>query len=183
VKASQYIVVAFPTLDTELELSRLRDRFDTHLSQTQPHIPLVPPFSPANLDELLGVTEYVGQARRSLHPLSASFRGCVERGELIVFTCLEGSAELQQLHSDLLGSRPVSFLKNDVEFEPRLVAGHISDPALRRQVMLEAGRIGRILALVDALSLVRAGPDAAWRPVAKFPFGIGRVDYYEKLLP
>jgi hypothetical protein len=182
-KASEYGVVAFPKIDTEVELQRLRDRLEAGLAQAQPHIPLVAPLTPANLDELLSATEYISKVRRSLKPIAAGFRNCIERGESIVFACMEAADQLAVLHQSLIGSQPTSYLKDAGAFEPRLVVARIPDPPSRGQFMLEANRLGRIVALVDALTLVRLSAGGDSRPVARFPFGIGRVDYYEKLLP
>lgn len=118
-----------------------------------------------------------------MKPLAVAFRGCVERGEYFVALPVEGGEELQALHVSLMGGEPGSLLRDVDVFEPRLVMGRIPDPAERSKAMVEADRIGRQLALIDSLTLVRVEPEALWRPVATFPFGVGRVDYYERIVP
>ncbi|MEO0073051.1 MAG: hypothetical protein ABIK43_00120 [candidate division WOR-3 bacterium] len=177
-----YGVFAYPRLDVEPELKSLRERFESDSVQLKPYIPLIVPLTPATLDDLLSATEFVSRARRNLKPLACAFRNAVERGNLIVVECIEGANNLIQLRQNITGSDPVSYIKDAEGFEPRLVIARATDPPLRLRIMLETNRLGRIVALIDALTLVRLISEERWQPVARFPFGIGRIDYYEKIL-
>lgn len=177
-----YAVFAYPRLDVESELQSLSERIESDSVQLKPYIPLIVPLTPITIDDLLSATEFVSQARRSLKPLACVFRNSVERGNLIVVGCAEGGENLAELRRSIIGSQPISYLKEAETFEPILVIGRAADPVLRLRITLEANRLGRIVALVDALTLVRLAARDHWQPVARFPFGIGRVDYYERIV-
>ena len=68
----------------------------------------------------------------------------------------------------------------DAGYEPRLVVGSVSDPEERARALAEANRIGRTLGIIDAVALVRINPDGGLKLVANYPFGIGRVDYFDR---
>jgi len=181
-KAAQFLVAAFPKLDQEKELQRLREKYNAWLDANQPHIIVIQPFTPATLDEIQSTTEFISQARRRLHPLALSFRQCVEQGSYLVLNVEEGRDELLNLHRDIMGSEPLSLIKEGSSYQPVLVIGRISDPIERGRALAEANRLGRTLGILDALTLVKVEPDSHWHLAARFPFGIGRVDFYERLL-
>jgi hypothetical protein len=180
VKAAQYCVVAFPKLDSEAQIQELREQFPTWYYRVRPHIPVVLPFTPATLDEIQGVSDHVGRIRRNLHPLGISFSHCIERGESLFYQIEEGHDELISLHTAMTGSEPLSLLEGVQAYEPQVWLGRVTDARQRAYALAEANRIGRSLGVVDAVTLLRIEPDEEHRLVAMFPFGIGRVDYYDR---
>jgi len=180
VKAAQYCVVAFPKLDSETQLQDLREQFPTWYYRVRPYVPVVLPFTPVTLDEIQNVSEHTGRVRRNLHPLAISFTHCSERGESLFFEIEEGRDELIQLHRAMTGAEPLSLLSDAPGYEPQVWLGRVTDARQRTYALAEANRIGRSLGVVDAISLVRIEPDEEHKLVATFPFGIGRVDYYDR---
>ena len=179
-KAAQYCVVAFPKLDSEAQIQDLREQFPTWYYRVRPYIPVVLPFTPVTLDEIQNVSEHVGRIRRNFHPLAISFSRCIERGESLFFAVEEGRDELIQLHRDMTGSEPLSLLSDAPVYEPQVWLGRVTDTRQRAYALAEANRIGRSLGVIDAVTLLRVEPDEEHRLVATFPFGIGRVDYYDR---
>lgn len=179
-KAAQYCVVAFPKLDSETQIQDLREQFPTWYYRVRPYVPVVLPFTPATLDEIQNVSEHVGRVRRSLHPLAISFAHCIERGDSLFFQIEEGRDELIELHRAMVGAEPLSLLSGAPDYEPQVWLGRVADARQRTYAMAEANRIGRSLGVIDAISILRIEPDEEHRLVATFPFGIGRVDYYDR---
>jgi hypothetical protein len=182
VKASQYSVVAFPKLDTEAQIQELRDQFPNWFYRVRPYVPVVLPFTPLTLDEIQSVSEHVGRVRRGLHSFAVSCQKCVERGDSLFLDLDEGRREFVELHASLVGAEPLSLLKDHAAYEPRLWLGRVPDPRQRAFAMTETDRLGRSVGVVDALSLVRIEADGEHKLVAVFPFGIGRVDFYDRFL-
>jgi hypothetical protein len=180
VKAAQYCVVAFPKLDSETQIQDLREQFPTWYFRVRPYIPVVLPFTPATLDEIQNVSEHVGRVRRNLHPLAISFTRCVERGESLFFEIDEGREELLQLHRAMTGAESLSLLSDTPVYEPQVWLGRVTDARQRAWAIAEANRMGRSLGVVDAITLLRIEPDEEHKLVATFPFGIGRVDFYDR---
>ena len=179
-KAAQYCVVAFPKLDSEAQIQDLREQFPTWYYRVRPYVPVVLPFTPATLDEIQNVSEHVGRIRRSLHPLAISFSHCIERGESLFFQIEEGRDELIQLHAAMTGSEPLPLLSDAPVYEPQVWLGRVTDVRQRAYALGEVNRIGRSLGIIDAVTLLRIEPDEENRLVATFPFGIGRVDFYDR---
>jgi len=180
VKAVQYCVVAFPKLDSETQIQDLREQFPTWYYRVRPYVPVVLPFTPVTLDEIQNVSEHVGRVRRSLHPIAVSFAHCVERGESLFFEMDQGREEFIQLHSAMIGAEPLSLLGDVPVYEPQVWLGRVTDARQRAWAVAEANRMGRSLGVVDAVTLLRIEPDEEHHLVANFPFGIGRVDYYDR---
>jgi hypothetical protein len=180
VKAAQYCVVAFPKLDSETQIQDLREQFPTWYYRVRPYIPVVLPFTPATLDEIQNVSEHVGRVRRSLHPLAISFTRCVERGESLFFELDHGREEFIQLHGAMTGAESLSLLSDGPVYEPQVWLGRVTDARQRAYAIAEANRMGRSLGVVDAITLLRIEPDEEHKLVATFPFGIGRVDFYDR---
>ena len=179
-KAAQYCVVAFPKLDSETQIQDMREQFSTWYYRVRPYIPVVLPFTPATLDEIQNVSEHVGRVRRSLHPLAISFTRCVERGESLFFELDQGREEFIQLHNAMIGAEPLSLLGDRPVYEPQVWLGRVTDSRQRAYAIAEANRMGRTLGVVDAVTLLRIEPDEEHKLVATFPFGIGRVDFYDR---
>ena len=180
VKAAQYCVTAFPKLDNEAQLQRLRERFDPAPYRVKPHIPVVLPFTPANLDEIQNVIDHVSTARRTLRPLAVSFHKCIERGEHLCFTLDEGQEGLAELHTRVAGVQPLPLLRDTPAYEPLVWLCRVPDQDRRAQALAEANRIGKSLGVVDALSVIRIEPDGDLSLMSVYPFGVGRVDYYDR---
>jgi hypothetical protein len=180
VKAAQYCVVAFPKLDSEAQVQDLREQFPAWHYRVRPYVPVVLPFTPVTLDEMQNISEHVGRVRRNLHPLAISFARCIERGDSLFFVIEDGRDELVQLHREMVGSEPLSLLAETPAYEPQLWLGRVTDARQRVYALAEANRLGRSLGIVDAITLLRIEPDEEHRLVANFPFGIGRVDYYDR---
>ena len=179
-KAAQYCVVAFPKLDSETQIQDLREQFPTWYYRVRPYIPVVLPFTPVTLDEIQNVSDHAGRVRRNLHPLAISFTHCIERGESLFFEIEEGRDELIGLHSAMTGAEPLSLLSDTPVYEPQVWLGRVTDARQRAYAVAEANRLGRTLGIVDAITLLRIEPDEENKLVATFPFGIGRVDYYDR---
>ncbi len=180
-KAAQYCVVAFPKLDSETQIQELRERFPAWYYRVRPYVPVVLPFTPVTLDEIQNVSEHVGRVRRSLHSLAISFFRCVEHGDFLFYEVETGREELRRLHSAMTGAEPQQSLLNDAPaYEPQIWLGRVADARQRSYALMEANRIGRSLGVIDAVTLLRIEPDEEHRLVATFPFGIGRVDYYDR---
>jgi hypothetical protein len=179
VKATQYGVVAFPKLDTEALMQRFRERFDPGCGQASPHVAVVQPFTPVNLDEIQDVADHVGRARRSLHAFTIMFHRCREQGDSLLFDLDRGREEFAGLRKSIAGEEPEPMLPDASGFDPRLWVGRIPDSRRRGDALAEANRIGRSLGVVDALHLVRVD-GVEMKLVSRYPFGVGRVDLYER---
>ncbi|MEO0068103.1 MAG: hypothetical protein ABIK23_03100 [candidate division WOR-3 bacterium] len=182
VKAVQFSVVAFPKLEREVDFLRLRERFAPQAAQLEPHIQMVQPWVPAELGEVMAVIEFISQARRALHPLAIAAENWQESGEFLIGEITKGQDELISLRKNILGAEPASLLIPELGGAPHLTLFRITGKNERAQAIVEANRIGRTLGVVDALILIRTLPDGMWQMVAKFPFGIARVDFYERLV-
>ncbi|MEO0078211.1 MAG: 2'-5' RNA ligase family protein, partial [candidate division WOR-3 bacterium] len=180
VKAAQFCVTAFPKLDNEAQFQRLREKYDPAQFRVRPHIPIILPFTPANLDEIQNVIDHVSTARRSLRPLAISFYKCVERGEYLFGIIEQGREEVVALHTRVAGAQPVPMLQDSPGYEPLLWLFRVPDQVRRSLALAEANRVGKTLGIIDALSLVRIEPDEEQKLVSVFPFGVGRVDYYDR---
>jgi len=177
----QYSVVALPKLDNQDQFQELRERYDPLFYQIRPHIALVPPFTPATLGELESVGEYISQARRHMHPVAISFHEYLEEEDRILCPVDKGKEELQQLHRNLHGSEVLSLVDRE-GYEPRLVVSRIPEPARRKLAIAEIRRLGRTLGIIDALSLIGIEQGGDLKLVASYPFGVGRVDYFDEFL-
>jgi hypothetical protein len=178
VKMLHYSVVVLPKLDNEQAIQRLREKYDPWFYQVRPYIPIIPPFTPATLDEIEQIGSFISIRRHKLHPIAITCHRCIEVGDQLVCPVENGKDELAALHVDLYGSDSIP-LVDDIAYEPRLVIGRVQDPNSRQEALREANRLGRTLGLVDAVSLIGIEPDGELRLVASYPFGIGRIDYYD----
>jgi hypothetical protein len=73
-------------------------------------------------------------------------------------------------------------LVDDEAYEPHLVVGRVQDPDMRAEALAEANKLGRTLGIIDAVSLIAIEQDGGLKLVASYPFGVGRVDYFDKFL-
>ena len=178
--ALQYSIVVLPKLDNEAEIQRLRERYDPWFYQIRPYIPVILPFTPATIDELQGVSDYISESRRKLHPRAISFHECVESGDRLYFVVEQGKDDIMALHHDLQGCEAASLVAEG-DYEPHLMLGRIPDPAKRALALHEARAIGRTLGIVDSVAMLRIGTDGELKLIANYPFGIGRVDYFDHL--
>lgn len=178
-KSAQFSVVAFPKLEREVDFLRLRERFARQIAQPEPHIILVLPWVPAELGEVMAVIEFISQIRRNLHPLAIAAENWQESGELLIGQITQGQDGLMSLRKGIIGTEPVPLLRASFHPAPYLTLFLVPGKREREQAVVEANRIGRTLAVIDALMLIRTQPDGLWQQVAKFPFGVGRVDFYE----
>lgn len=177
--ALRYSVVAMPKLDNDEEIRRIREAYDPWYHQMSPYIPMVPPFTPATLEEMENLNDYISLARRKMHPIAVSFHECIEVDDRLVLLLDGGRKELLELQKNLVcfGTTP---LVTGAEYQPRLVVGRVPDPAKRGQALHEVGRLGRTLGVVDSVALIEFEPTGEPRLVANYPFGIGRVDYFDR---
>lgn len=179
VKAAHYSVVAFPKLDNEAQLQRLRESFETWSYELRPFVPLVQPFVPLTMDELQHVTDHVGRVRRRLHAFAiASFR-CVERGDVLLLPIEQGRDKVVELHNTIHGGEPLT-IAGTARYDPALWLGRVADADQRARAVVETSRIGRTLGVVDSLALTRTTPGGETRLLLVMPFGIGRVDLYDR---
>ncbi|MFO7638499.1 MAG: hypothetical protein R6X14_04225 [bacterium] len=175
----EYCVVVLPKLDNQEEIQLLREKYDPWFYQVQPYITIVPSFAPATLDQFESVTGYLSQTRKRLEPVVVHCYRCVERGDRLVCPVESGREELLTLHDSLLGCAPAGLTAVGGEFEPGLVVGRVPDPDRRIEALQEANRLRRTIGLIDAVSLIGIEPSGQLRLVAGYPFGIGRVDYFD----
>lgn len=178
-KATHYLVVAFPKLDNEAQIQRLRDGCATWEYSLRPYIPLVSPVVPATLDELQGFAEHIGRIRRNLHPFALTFYRAVERATSLLFVVERGRDNVLSLHREVYGGEPL-VIQGTGEYDPDLRLGRISDPTRRRQALTDLNQLGKTVGIIDALALLRSGPDDALHLALTLPFGVGRVDYHER---
>jgi hypothetical protein len=104
----------------------------------------------------------------------------VERGDALFFELEQGRDELVELHRVLLGAEPLSLLQGTPVYEPLIWLGRVPEPRQRAYAIADANRIGRSLGVIDSLAMLRIEPDEEHRLIATFPFGIGRVDFYDR---
>lgn len=178
-KAAQYSVVAFPKLDNEAQIQRLRERFGSWSYDLRPYVPIVPQFTPLDIDELQRVTDQIGAARRRLHTFAASFLECSAVGDTLLLWAAEGRSQFADLKKAIHGGEPMTIAGTE-ELQPALWLGRVRDPVELAAATAEVNRFGRTLGIVDSVSLVRGTTDDAMRPALTMPFGIGRVDYHER---
>jgi hypothetical protein len=179
VKAAQYSVVAFPKLDNEAQLQRVRERFGSWSYDLRPYVSIVLPFTPLNIDELQRVTDHIGSVRRRVHPFAVSFHECSAVGDALLLWVMEGREQLAALRTAVHGSEPLT-LQGTGEYEPALWLGRVRDVAELAAATADTNRIGRTIGVVDSLSLIRGTSDDATRLVLTMPFGVGRVDYHDR---
>jgi len=175
-RALQFSVVVLPKLDSEEKIGQIREKYDPWYYQISPYIPVVAPFTPTTLDDIENVSGHISLARRDFHPVAVSFRECLEVDDRLVFLMDRGREELVGLQRSLAGTGSVTF-PGEAEYEPRLVIGRVPDPHRRSQALADARRVGRILGVVDSVSLLEIESEGEMRLTANYPFGIGRVDY------
>ncbi|MFO7675112.1 MAG: hypothetical protein R6X12_02170 [bacterium] len=175
----EYCVAALPKLDNQEEIQLLREKYDPRFYQTRPYIAIVPAFRPATLDELESVSAFLSQARRRQPPVAVTFLRCVEVGDRLVCPVATGQEGLAALQRRMLGASPGPSLTGEPPPEPVLVIGRVSDPDRRIEALTEANRLGRTLGLIDSVSLIGIEQSEDLRLVASYPFGIGRVDYFD----
>jgi len=173
-------MMVVPKLDNQEQVLALREKYDPLFYQIRPYIPLLEPFTPATLGELENISEYISQARRHLAPIALDFHKYVEADDRILCPVDRGRHDLVKLRLALHGCEALSLV--DGGYEPRLVVARVPDPAQRAEALSEANRLGRSLGLVDALTLVVIEANSDIRLLASFPFGVGRVDYYDESL-
>jgi hypothetical protein len=80
----------------------------------------------------------------------------------------------------MTGAESLSLLSDTPVYEPQVWLGRVTDARQRAWAIAEANRMGRSLGVVDAITLLRIEPDEEHKLVATFPFGIGRVDFYDR---
>ncbi len=182
-RVAQFSVVAFPKLSQERELLLLRERFAPDVSQLEPYITIVSPWVPVELGEIFGVVESISQTRRKLHPLAISCEGWQRLGEILVGEVTQGADELLRLRQSITGTETASLINETTGSGVYLVVCRVINPGDWDTVLKEAGKIGRSLGVIDGVVLIRTLPDGTWQRVADFPFGVGRVDFYERLSP
>jgi len=180
-KSVQFSVVVFPKLEREADFLQLRERFATQIAQPEPHILIVLPWVPAELGEVMAVIEFISQIRRNLHPLAIAAENWQESGEMLIGQITQGEEELLTLRKSIIGAETAP-LDTDFGSALHLILFRVPERRARAKVVAEANRIGRTLAVIDALLLIRTLPDGLWHRVARFPFGVGRVDFYEQLI-
>lgn len=178
-KAAQYSVIAFPKLDNETQLQRLREKFGSWSYDLRPYLTIVPPFTPLTLDELQHITEHISAVRKKLHPLAVSFSECVAAKEAILLIVSEGRERIAELVRAVHGSEALT-IAGIPEQEPALWLGKVVDPRQLDTAVAEVNRLRRTIGIVDSLSFVRGTADDSMRLVLTMPFGIGRVDYHER---
>ena len=176
----QFSVVVLPKLDNEEEVQLIRERYDPWCYRIRPHITLIPPFTPATLDEIENVSAHLSTVRRARHPHAVTFFKCEAVGDRVVLVPEQGRDELLSLYRELQG--PVTgTLVPDAEFEPRLLVGRMPDAGQRAAAVKELNGLRRTLGVVDSVFLIDVESSGELRLVASYPFGIGRVDWYGKL--
>lgn len=181
-KPAQFSVIAFPKLSREPEILELREKFAPEISQIEPHIPIVSPWTPAELGEVLSAIDSISRTRRKLSPIAIAGEVWHRQDELLLLAITEGAEALVQLSRNITGVEPLPLLPETKEPKVNLIVCRIPKGKDWETVLKEARKIGRTLGVIDGLMLIRHLPDRSYQQVAKFPFGVGRVDFYERLL-
>ncbi|MEO0070779.1 MAG: hypothetical protein ABIK39_01655 [candidate division WOR-3 bacterium] len=181
-KSAQLSVIAFPKLSKEKEILELREKFVPEISQIEPHIPIVSPWTPAELGEVLSVIDSISRTRKKLSPIAIAGEGWRRQDELLILEITEGAEALVQLSRNITGAEPLSLLPETKEEKVNLIVCRIPKGKDWGTVLKEAKKIGRTVGVIDSMMLIRHLPDRSYQRVAKFPFGVGRVDFYERLL-
>lgn len=179
--AVRFSVVAFPKLEMADALFRLRERFAADALQPDPYIPIVPAWVPAELGEVVESVNSISATRGKLHPLAIACEGWHRRGDILAGWVTQGREELLELIKSVSGGRSLALIQDEPLTDVYLIVCRIADAEVWGAVLAEAERIGKTLGLVDSLVLLRTLPDGMWQRVATFPFGVGRVDFYERL--
>lgn len=174
----RYGVVVLPKLDCEEEIRRLREEYDPWYEQAAPYVTIVPQFTPATLDEIESLNDYISLARRDFHPFALGLGECVEKEDRLLFSLGQGKDELGELRRNLHGAVTLSMLPE--MSEPMLVLARVPDQGKRELAKCELARFAHSIGLVDSLCLIEAMGDEM-KLVANYPFGIGRVDFYDSL--
>jgi len=182
VSSINFSIIALPKLERELDFIQLRERYAPTLIQLDPHIRITQPWVPAELGEVMMAIEFVSQLRKKLSPLAFSAENWQAAGELIIGPITQGTTELLAIREKITGAEPLSLLKPDIDNALSLILFRVPVDQERARAVAEANRIGRTLGVVDSLILIRTLPDGTWHRVARFPFGVGRVDFYEPLI-
>ena len=177
--ALRYSIIVLPKLDSEKDIRRIREQHDPWHCQISPYIPMVVPFTPATFDEMETVSDYISLARREFHPFAVGFHKCFAADDRVLFPVEEGRGELVALQRSLAGPGTAAEVSG-VEYEPRLVVGRVPNPEARARVLDEMNRFGRMLGVVDSVALLALEPAGEMKLVAVYPFGIGRVDFFDR---
>ncbi len=177
----QFSLVAFPKLERETEFRRLRERFAPEVFQLDSYVPIFSSFLPGELGEINTIIEVISQTRQKLSPIAIVCENWEESGGVLIGSITQGQKELTELRQQILGTQPIPLLEypENKGGEFFVVLCRLSNPQTRNQALLEAQRIGRSLGVIDAVVLIRKPPEGQWQRVARFPFGFGRVDFYE----
>ncbi len=180
-KVSYFTIVLFPKLELSTEFQQLRERFAPNIDQPEPYIQLVLPWVPADLGEILSVIDFISHTRRNLHPLAITVEKWQRAGETIIGEITRGQEAILALRRSLTGVEPSPLLLSEEELKSHLILFRVADPNALDPALTEANRMGKTLGVIDSLYLIRTLPDGMGQRVARFPFGVGRVDYYEQL--
>ncbi|MCL6465410.1 MAG: hypothetical protein K6T77_01490 [candidate division WOR-3 bacterium] len=180
-RAVQFSVVSFPKLQQDKELLRLRERFAPGVFQLEPYIPVVLPWVPVELGDVVAVVNCLSETRRKLHPIAIVCDNWHRKGELLLGDVTEGQEAVLNLRKGITGVEPVPLIKDD-DKNVYLVVCQVPDEDKWGALLKEAQNVGRSLGVLDSVVLIRTMPDGSWQRVANFPFGVGRVDFYEQLV-
>jgi hypothetical protein len=181
VSSINFSIIAIPKLERESDFLQLRERYAPSVIQLDPHTRITSPWVPAELGEIMKVIEFISQARKKLHPLAITAENWQESGEFVIGPITQGGKELLAIRQSITGAEPLPLLKTEADSMPALILLRVPESSKRTLAVIEANRIGKTLGVIDSLILIRTMPDGTWQRVARFPFGIGRVDFYERL--
>lgn len=172
----KYGVIVLPKLECEDEIRRLREEYDLWSTQSAPYISLIPPFTPATWEEKQTLNDYISQVRRDFHPFALELGSCLEVADRLLFALNRGVDELELLQTRLAQSVAITMLPEMAG--PRLVVARVQDEAARRVMLRKLVKLERSIGLVDSISLVELRAEEM-KLVANYPFGIGRVDFFD----
>lgn len=181
-RAVQFSIVSFPKLQQDKELLRLRERFAPGIFQLEPHIPVVLPWVPVALGDVVTMVNCLSETRRKLHPIAIACENWHRQGELLLGDVTQGQEAVLELRKSITGVEPVSLIKDDESRDLYLVVCRVLEEDKWNFLLKEMQTVGRSLGVVDSVVLLRTLPDGSWQRVANFPFGVGRVDFYEQLV-
>jgi hypothetical protein len=181
VSSVNFCIIATPKLEREAELLQLREHYAPSVIQLEPHTRITGSWVPVELGEVMAVIEFISKLRKNLHPLAITVENWQEAGELVIGQITQGREELLAIRQSITGTEPLPLLKTETDSLPALILLRIPDARERTLAVADANRIGRTLGVIDSLILIRTLPDRSWHRVARFPFGVGRVDFYERL--
>ncbi len=179
----RFSVITFPKLERDREIVAICEQFAPENSLLEPYIPLVPAWTPQQPADLITTVNSISAIRRHLSAFAITCGNWQQSGELLTGELIQGKEEVKNLARTLLGAEPLllSATARTAIDEYKLIVCRLSEKNNWQPALDALRQSGTTLGVIDAVFLVRLLPDGTTQKVARFPFGVGSVDLYEKL--